>query len=92
VGGEVAPAGFLGRLGADQGLVQQGLDGVGRGRADGALLGGRVVGRQQAGRLGGLAQQLGAGALAQGGLVQRDGLVGVDQGTPLTRGRIMGLR
>ncbi len=65
VRGMVAAARFFRRFGHVQLLLQQRVDGAGRRFADHAVGGGRVVRVQQAGALRGLAQQLGAGALAQ---------------------------
>ena len=61
----VAAARFFRGFGHVQVLLQQRVDGVGCRFADHAVGGGCVVRIQQAGGLRGLAQQLGAGALAQ---------------------------
>ena len=84
VGGVVAAAGLVGRLGHLQRAVEQGLDRAAGGFAGGAGLGRRVVGSQQAGLHRGLAQQLGAGALAQ--LVGGQLLAGLHQGHAVDAG------
>ena len=61
----VAPARLFRRLGQLSSRSSQRLDGRGRGFADHAVVGRGVARIEQAGLDGGLAQQLGAGALAQ---------------------------
>jgi len=69
MGGMLAPAGLLVGLGQLQIALDPGLDRQARSLGGHAVLRGRIVRRQQPGALRGLAQQFGAGALAQRGLV-----------------------
>jgi hypothetical protein len=80
----VASAGLVAGLGQHERTVEQGFDGGAGLFSDGALLWRRVIGVEQVLGDGGLAQQLGASALAQGfgidGFFRRDQRDAIDAG------------
>ena len=88
VGGEIAQAVFLPRLRYRDLPIEECLDGVGGGFAYDAPLRDRIVSRQEARLLRRLTEQLGAGALAHLGIVER--LAGRMQRYAADRGRRRG--